>query len=210
MSTPRKTPSQQRSRFTYDTILEAAAHIFDREGMAATTNRIAERAGVSVGSLYQYFPNKQALLHELALRHIDNAEAAFAEALQRVHATRPPIDVLVAEVVELAVAENGPLIRLHQLMREHAPRTPELQRRFQRLMQTVVDELTAYLGHPDDSDLRLRVRMAVTAIDSQVHQIVLDAPTPAERHRRAEVAADQALRVIRDDKPPSPDPHGER
>lgn len=47
--------------------------------MGATTDRIAEKAGVSVGSLDQYFPDKHALMHELDLRHIDQAEAVFAE-----------------------------------------------------------------------------------------------------------------------------------
>lgn len=52
MDTPRKRPRQQRSRATVDTVLEAAAQVFEREGMAATTNRIAERAGFSIGTLY--------------------------------------------------------------------------------------------------------------------------------------------------------------
>lgn len=60
---PRRRPAQARSRDTVQAILEAAAQIFERHGYAAgTTNRIATRAGVSVGSLYQYFPNKDAIL----------------------------------------------------------------------------------------------------------------------------------------------------
>jgi hypothetical protein len=54
---PRKRPSQSRSRFTTRQSVEAAARVFEERGYAgATTNRIAERAGVSIGSLYQYFP----------------------------------------------------------------------------------------------------------------------------------------------------------
>lgn len=63
----RKTPSQARSRETCKAILQAAAHIIEVEGEAAfTSNRIAERAGVSIGSLYQYFPDKQAILFAIA------------------------------------------------------------------------------------------------------------------------------------------------
>jgi AcrR family transcriptional regulator len=67
--TPRRLPRQARSRATIEAILEATAQILEAEGEAAfNTNRIAERAGVSVGSLYQYFPDKQSILREMARR----------------------------------------------------------------------------------------------------------------------------------------------
>ncbi|WP_353957073.1 helix-turn-helix domain-containing protein [uncultured Ornithinimicrobium sp.] len=65
---PRKQPQQRRSRATVDKILAAAAQVLAEEGDGATTDRIAARAGVSIGSLYQYFPNKGALMLELARR----------------------------------------------------------------------------------------------------------------------------------------------
>ncbi len=65
---PRKKPRQRRSKVTCDAILEAAARILETEGPRnLTTNRIAENAGVSVGSLYQYFPSKEAILAELVM-----------------------------------------------------------------------------------------------------------------------------------------------
>lgn len=204
MARPRKTPSQQRSRFTYDTILEAAARVFDHEGMAATTNRIAEVAGVSIGSLYQYFPNKQTILHELALRHLDRAEAEFAAALQRFHDTTPSLESVVTELVELAVRENTPFARTHQLMREHVPRTPELEERFERLTTLLVDGLADMLTslEADSDELRLRVRLAIVALDGQVHQIVLDADTPQERDARTALAVQHCLRALAADRAP--------
>lgn len=63
---PRKQPRQGRSRATYQAILEGCTQVLKQGGVAAlSTNRLAERAGVSVGSLYQYFPTKEAVLAEL-------------------------------------------------------------------------------------------------------------------------------------------------
>jgi AcrR family transcriptional regulator len=86
---PRKTPRQQRSTETVNVILEAAARVLERHGLAGfTTNAVAERAGVSIGSLYQYFPSKEALTATLIRREtstlIENAAAAFDEASGRV------------------------------------------------------------------------------------------------------------------------------
>src|SRR5271154_4777544 len=81
--TPRKLPRQQRSEATVESILEAAAQVFERHGYAAgTTNRIAERAGVSIGTLYQYFPNKDAILIALARRHLAEGTAALQPYLE--------------------------------------------------------------------------------------------------------------------------------
>lgn len=82
---PRKIPSQVRSAVTVEVILEAAIHVLLANGFDnMSTTRIAERAGVSVGSLYQYFPNKRALLAALVRLHVarvaDRAEQACAAA----------------------------------------------------------------------------------------------------------------------------------
>jgi len=82
---PRKAPSQSRARVTVEAILEGAAHILERDGVAGyTTNAVAERAGVSIGSLYQYFPNKDALTAALIDREtrllLDDIGAAATHA----------------------------------------------------------------------------------------------------------------------------------
>ncbi|MDP3494610.1 MAG: TetR/AcrR family transcriptional regulator [Hyphomonadaceae bacterium] len=69
---PRKTPRQARSEATVEAIFDATIQVLLAEGAARlTTTRVAERAGVSVGTMYQYFPNKQALLHAVLKRHLD-------------------------------------------------------------------------------------------------------------------------------------------
>ena len=72
----RRKPKQERAVALVDAVVEATAQIL-REGgpEAATTNRIAERAGVSIGSLYQYFPNKTALYTAVSERHVTKLEA---------------------------------------------------------------------------------------------------------------------------------------
>src|SRR6202042_450728 len=78
---PRKSPVQARSTASVDAILKATVQVLLRVGKEKlTTTRVAERAGVSVGTLYQYFPNKSALLRASLRRHMD---AIMAE-VQRV------------------------------------------------------------------------------------------------------------------------------
>jgi AcrR family transcriptional regulator len=74
----RKAPRQQRSRVTVDAIVEAATRVLARRGWARfTTNEIAAVAGVSVGSLYQYFPDKLAIAEAIRQRHLDEVLAAL-------------------------------------------------------------------------------------------------------------------------------------
>ncbi len=83
-STPRKAPKQARSQATVDAIVEAAARILEERGHEGfSTNAVAEKAGVSVGSLYQYFPRKDALIGALILREtralVESAEGSVGE-----------------------------------------------------------------------------------------------------------------------------------
>src|SRR5580692_12875747 len=79
----RKAPGQARSKETVNIILEASARILESEGLRGfNTNSAAAKAGVSVGSLYQYFPNKDAILLALIERFEDAAQEAINEALR--------------------------------------------------------------------------------------------------------------------------------
>jgi AcrR family transcriptional regulator len=76
-------PRQARATQTVASIVEAAAQILEKGGLAAfTTNAVAERAGVSIGTLYQYFGDKNALVVALARREMDAALAEVGRALQ--------------------------------------------------------------------------------------------------------------------------------
>jgi AcrR family transcriptional regulator len=78
---PRKMPKQARSRVTYDTIVEAGTQVLARNGLAGfTTNLVAQRAGVSIGSLYQYFPNKDALMVAIIAAQQDRQSETITDA----------------------------------------------------------------------------------------------------------------------------------
>src|ERR1019366_7406067 len=81
---PRKTPVQARSTVTVEAIAEATIQVLLSHGTdRLTTTKVAERAGVSVGTLYQYFPNKQSLLFALLEDHLDKVSAAVEDACAR-------------------------------------------------------------------------------------------------------------------------------
>lgn len=78
---PRKTPVQARSSATVDAIFEATIQVLLAEGRhRLTTTRVAERAGVSVGTMYQYFPHKQALMYAVVHQHLTVFVDAFEAA----------------------------------------------------------------------------------------------------------------------------------
>ncbi|VVD86830.1 TetR/AcrR family transcriptional regulator [Pandoraea anhela] len=86
-STMRKRPMQARAQHTVETIFEATAQVLDEEGEAAlTTNRIAKKAGFSIGTLYQYFPTKEAILLAMIARErrrvMDEQNARLARAAE--------------------------------------------------------------------------------------------------------------------------------
>ncbi|GAB2897715.1 TetR/AcrR family transcriptional regulator [Paralcaligenes ginsengisoli] len=100
---PRKTPRQARSEVTVDVIFQAAIQVLLAGGpYKLTTTRVAERAGVSVGTLYQYFPHKQALLYAVLQRHL-NGIAAAVEAACEAHqgdSVSTMVDSLVAAYID--------------------------------------------------------------------------------------------------------------
>lgn len=95
---PRKHPRQARARVTVEAIFEATIQLLLRNGPTAlTTTQVAERAGVSVGTMYQYFPNKQALIHALNARYLD-ALAGRIEATCTAHCGAPAAQMIEAVI----------------------------------------------------------------------------------------------------------------
>ena len=152
---PRRRPVQARARATVEAILEAAARVFSREGWNATTNRIAQEAGVGIGSLYEYFPNKQALLVALAGRHVETAEQGLGQALQ---GERSMPELLAAIQQAIVESQRFPSHAL-TLIEQTGPEGAELRSRAQKLRQRVHKALEsqAVAAGLDEPDLRAQV-----------------------------------------------------
>src|ERR1019366_3903488 len=99
---PRKTPIQARAAITLGAISEATIQVLLSHGAdRLTTTRVAERAGVSVGTLYQYYPNKQSLLFAVLEDHLGKASGAGEGACE--HGPHKPLAAMVKEVAEAFV-----------------------------------------------------------------------------------------------------------
>jgi AcrR family transcriptional regulator len=117
---PRKQPLQDRSRATVDAIVEAATYILVREGYTKlTTNRVAERAGVNIASLYQYFPSKEAILAEIQRRHLAEQRRAMREVLEA-HRGQD-LESTVRALVAIGTATHAVAPRVHAALAHALP-----------------------------------------------------------------------------------------
>lgn len=173
---PRKVPRQRRAEETRERILDAAARVFAERGYAhGTTNRIALEAGLSVGSLYQYYPGKDAILVELMDAHIDRGVEVIARHLADPGGLPDGLDGRLRLFVRAAVDNHVDNPRLHRVLFEEAPRPPDLLDRLRALEGTLVAAV-ADLLHDDPEvevdDPRLAARMVVGTIESLTHRFI--------------------------------------
>jgi len=119
-SSVRREPKQPRARQTADAVLAAAVRVLKREGYSAlTTNRIAEVAGVSIGSLYQYYPDKSAIFEALHQRHINEIDRIVEGTL--VEHAASSLDALIRALVEAMVNAHAADPELHDLLMTEVP-----------------------------------------------------------------------------------------
>ncbi len=173
-TTPRKRPRQARSRATVDSVLGATARVLVKRGFdGLTTNLVAETAGVSVGSLYQYFPNKEALVGALIEKHVDDLTSLCLAELTRV--ANLPVAEAIRSVVEVMIRAHAVNPELHRVLTEQVPRVGRMAKL--REIEALVHRMVAGL---------LASRRAELAIeDPEMASFVLVSAIEAITHRAA-------------------------
>ena len=188
---PRKKASQERSRATVDALVEATARILVREGFEKTsTNRIAEVAGVSVGSLYQYFPGKEALVAAVIDRHNEEIMALVRAAL--VEVAEMPIEKAVRRLVTVAIGAHRIKPELHRVLAEQIPRAGKLDveaynREIHALVRAYLDSRRKEMRKVD---LDVATFICVSAIEAVAHNVVLN---------RVEILPEKIVRTLVDE-----------
>ena len=170
---------QARSIATVDAILLShCSHSDPRDGYdRASTNRIASLAGVSIGSLYQYFPSKEALVAALAEQHVEEMAVVLRREYPRLSAA--PLEQAVEEVVRLMVTAHSVDPKLHKVLVEQVPRLGKADH-----MESIEREmLTLAKGYLETRRKELTVRdldlaafIVVGIVEALTHAAVLTRP----------------------------------
>ncbi len=167
----RKRPKQARSRATIEAILQAAAHILGERGWEGlTTNAVAEVAGVSIGSLYQYFPHKLALVEAVRRRHFDDVLAVLCAAADSQLPRARRIEALVDGMI--GVHSRNPAA--HRVLLEETPRGKEagaVHDRFGVILHQRYEAIVRANARGTSTEhTRLAARVLAAAVAGVVHE----------------------------------------
>jgi AcrR family transcriptional regulator len=165
----RKEPRQARSRATTDAVLDAAAHILGERGWAGlTTNAVAELAGVSIGSLYQYFPNKLALIEAVRRRHFDDVLAILRAAADEKTSRQRRIATLVDGMITIHSRHPA----AHRVLLEESPRGADSRETYDAF-ETACRESYEALFRANScrvADVRVGAQVLAGAVAGAVHE----------------------------------------
>ncbi|MFQ6549642.1 TetR/AcrR family transcriptional regulator [Aestuariibius sp. 2305UL40-4] len=179
-------PKQGRSKATVAAIQEAAAQILAREGWDGfNTNIVAKRAGVSIGSLYEYFPNKQALVDAIADDHLSKGEALMSAASSSFAQASKPDDV-VRVLVDGIVTLHKDDPQLHRVLSSEVPISPNIRERVDKLRDAAIEGIAGSLKRHVGQN-RVAAQLLFDVADAAVHRwFIEDDGTFAEPHRLAD------------------------
>jgi AcrR family transcriptional regulator len=175
-ATPRKRPVQDRSRDTVTAILAATIRVLAEDGRALTTTRVAEVAGVSVGTLYQYFPNRQALITGVLADHLEAAIVAVEQTAEQVRDR--PLAEATERIVRAFLAAKAARVETSRLLNQvfgigQLDDRPVIEAATRRA-QVVVARVMAG-SEPDEVDLR-RAGVLCAALQGVVRAAMTEDP----------------------------------
>jgi AcrR family transcriptional regulator len=199
VATRRKLPGQDRSKETVHAILEATARILTRDGYDKTsTNKVAEAAGVSIGSLYQYFPNKDALVGAL----LEDYASRLIGLVERnaVDLADVPLEQATELIVRAVFAFHRSASRLHRVLFQQITSAGNVERRNALLHHAHQLFLRYFERHA--SELRVKNLDAATftamhAIEGIAHAAILSAPERLENDALIEESIAMLLRYLK-------------
>lgn len=189
---PRKKPIQPRARETVDVILEAAAQVFSMEGYHATTNRIAQRAGVSIGSLYQYFRDKDEILSSLLERHVREGNDLLSRELPGIMASGKITRPMIRRLIEIMIGLHKRDPALHRVLFERV-QLKRFRKGYTANEDLAIGHLTLLLRQTPDARRKgsvSPVRLVVHAIEAMTHRFVLYGYNGVDKEEFVEELAD--------------------
>jgi AcrR family transcriptional regulator len=165
----RKEPRQARSRATVEVIVRAGARVLGDRGWAGfTTNEVAEVAGVSIGSLYQYFPDKLALIDAIRRRHLDDVLVV----MRAVGQSGQPLNQLVDDLVRGMIAAHSIHPALHRVLLDEVPGDAgarSVHRGFESEYLERYRAVVAVSGRGDDPAAEMVVQVLSAAVEGVIH-----------------------------------------
>ncbi len=194
--TPLRAPRQGRSKVTYDAIIEATTQLLIEKGYAATTtNHIAKRAGVSIGSLYQYFPNKEAIAVELLQRHIVNGPSYMASQVANAMKNLCAPAEIVKCAIEAACDYHAENPALHKVLEEEVPHPAHIREAIKLNENLYVEAISNWIEQQRPhqlSDPTVAARMVFFMIKTMTHWYILYQLAAIER----EVFVDELTAIV--------------
>jgi len=182
---PRKAPTQERAHRTVEALLDATAQVLASEGWhKTTTNKVAERAGTSIGTLYEYFPSKEALVTAVIERLSERLVAEMLQAMDKAiaWAQEDAVRFWFGAMVDLLERE-APLVRVIATQVPFTweiPRMRQLQRRLEEIAAARGAEISRITGRSYSPET---VFLMTTIAKSTVLQIATDRPAGLDREK---------------------------
>ena len=196
---PRKQPAQARSQATFDALVEACTGLLPKLGYAGTTtNHIAERAGVSIASLYEYFPGKDAIVAQVAERLVDRVLRRLAREGARVLEAREEDALRVwLELIHETVARERALFAAFTYQVPYTNRLDAMQAVSSRLMEFSQEVRRRAGGLVRQEVSPATLRLIVNLVSSTIMQLVLDPPADVTKDELLDELAHRIAAWIR-------------